>query len=540
MPLSDVIAITISANTVGASRAGFGVPLILSNTAAWAGSRVRSYASLAEVAVDFPTTTGPEYLAASALFSQNPKPKKIKIARGDLPATMVYTLDPDVSAINTTYTLRVKGEGVTATECTVTSLAGDYEFTADNATETLTVADHPFETGDGPFRLLNTGGALPTGLTADTNYWIIKLTSSTFQLASSKANALAETEVTFTTDGTGLNYVRTAANDVVVAQFVQALNAVVGKNFTASQTAGAGDTDTLTVTADAAGDWFSIEVADPDLWDSVGQTHNDPGVATDLAAIQLEDADWYGLYTLYNSNALVVAAAAWAETNTKLYGADVNETDAPTTTVGNSDTLDDLHTAGYARTAGMYHHRPDQMPFARLFGRCLPLDPGSETWALKTLAGLDPSPLTSTHISNLDARAANYYYAIAGVNVTRQGTTSSEEYIDIIRGRDWLEDDMAKGVFNALIAEDKVPFTDAGIAKIVSEVRASLERAVARSILSPDALSDTQPNPFAVSFPAASEISDADKAARRLTGITFEAKYAGAVHAVEATGKISV
>ncbi len=539
MPLSDVIAIEITASSAGASRAGFGVPLILSNTASWSGARVRSYASLTEVATDFPTTTGPEYLAANALFAQSPKPKKIKIARGDLPATMVYTLDP-VAASSREYILRVKGEGVTSTEVSYTTLNGDYVFTAANASEELTIANHPFSTGDGPFRLINSGGALPTGLAADTDYWIIKISASVIQLAASKADALALTEVTFSTDGTGTNSLRTAANDVIVAQFVQGLNAVTGKNYTASQTAGAGDTDTLTITATAAGDWFSIEIDDPTLWTSVAQTHADPGVATDLAAIALEDDDWYALYTLYNSNAVVLAAAAWIETQKKVYGSDVNEVAAITTATGNSDTLDDLHTAAYARTSGFYHHRPDQMPFARLLGRCLPLDPGSETWALKTCAGLDPTALTSTHTGNLDSRAAIYYYTLGGVNVTKNGTTASEEYIDIIRGRDWLEDDMQKGVFNALIAEDKVSFTDGGIAKVVSEVRASLERAVARGILSPDALSDTNPNPYAVSFPAASEVSDADKAARRLTGITFEAKYAGAIHAVDATGKISV
>ena len=50
-----------------------------SRTAAWTDGLVREYASLAEVATDFAVTTSGEYLAAQAMFSQKPKPAKIKI-----------------------------------------------------------------------------------------------------------------------------------------------------------------------------------------------------------------------------------------------------------------------------------------------------------------------------------------------------------------------------------------------------------------------------------------------------------------------------
>jgi hypothetical protein len=79
----------------------------------------------------------------------------------------------------------------------------DLVFTAEADDETLTTALHGMTTGAGPYLLSNSGGALPTGLSAATLYWIIVLTVNTYQLAASLADALAGTEVTFTTDGTG-------------------------------------------------------------------------------------------------------------------------------------------------------------------------------------------------------------------------------------------------------------------------------------------------------------------------------------------------
>jgi len=62
----------------------------------------------------------------------------------------------------------------------------------------FTLASHGFQTGDTIF--LTTTGALPTGLTANTVYYVIFASSSTFQLATTFANALASTAIT--TSGT--------------------------------------------------------------------------------------------------------------------------------------------------------------------------------------------------------------------------------------------------------------------------------------------------------------------------------------------------
>jgi hypothetical protein len=49
----------------------------------------------------------------------------------------------------------------------------------------------------------NSGGALPTGIAAATDYWVIRVSANTFKFATTLANALAGTGINLTADGTG-------------------------------------------------------------------------------------------------------------------------------------------------------------------------------------------------------------------------------------------------------------------------------------------------------------------------------------------------
>lgn len=439
--LSNHVSLTISQDSVGVARAGFGVPMFISyNTSGWGATRARTYSSLSDVAVDFPSTTGPEYRAARAMFAQSPRPNSIMIGRGALPPTQKFTLTP-VARNAHVYRLRIGGDGVTETTVSVTS---DADATA---TEIVTLLKTP-------------------------------------------------------------------------------INAIVGKNFTAT------GTSTLILTADTAGEWFFCEVIDIADFDMV-QDHADPGVATDIIAIELENSSWYALYTLYNSNAYTLAAAADIAARKKIYLADVADTASVTAVVTSSDTIDDLKTLGYARVMAAYAPKADEMLGAAWLGRVLPLEPGSESWKFKSLQGVSTTNLTSTQRANLVAKKGNSVETVAGVKITFEGTTSDGDFLDVQRGLDWIEDDMAKGVFGALAGAEKVPFTDQGVAMIEAEVRATLARAVAAGILTND------PAPV-VTVPKVATVSTTNRALRRLPDVKFSATLAGAIHKVVITGVVSV
>lgn len=530
--LTEHVTLTITVDTVGQARAGFGTPAIVSHTATWA-ERFRSYTGISDVGADF-ATDSPEYLAANAIFAQTPHPPSILILRAALKPTQTYVVGVGAVGVGDAYAINVKGKGVTATTVSYTSLADLTFGTVTAATDEITITAHGMSTGDGPFYVSNSGGALPSPLAANTSYWVIKVDADNIKLATSKANALASTAIDLTTAGTGTQTLLRSENDVVIAQLVQGLNAVVGANYAATATGSTGS-QVATVTASVSGNWFSLEVTNYSLL-TIKQTHADPGIATDLAAIQIQNDDWYVLYTTYNSTAYVLAAAAWIETQSKIYLADVNETDSINVAVGASptDTLYQLFSAKYNRTAGSFYPALNKMFGGAWAGRVLPDDPGSETWKGKTLAGIDAVNLTSTQRANLRARKANTYTLIGSENKTWEGTVAGGSYgfIDVTRGIDWLVDDITKGVFDVMFSGEKLPYTNAGIAVVRSEIKSSLRTAVSMGILA-----DT-PTPEVI-VPDISAVSSSDKALRNLSGVKFSGVVAGAIHTVAITGNVT-
>ncbi len=542
MSLNPFVTSLISTQPVGVPRASFGVPALLSyNATAFGADRTRFYSSVDEVAADFASLTGPEYLWATAVFSQaDPVPERIAILRGSSAPTMLYTGSVYALSPGETYVAKVRGDGVTTTDIEIPLPLTDITISAvANATETFTAVGHGMATGDGPYRLSNSGGGLPTGTAVDTNYWITKPTNDTFQLATSYANAIAETELLITSDGTGTHTLLRTANDVLVALLVDRLNSVVGKNYTAAQVTGAGDTDTFTVTGSATGEWFSIEILPSQF--VLALTHADPGVAADLTAIAAagNGDGWYELHTAYNSTAYLTAAAAWIEAASppRTYQADTCNTLSWTNagTTGN-DIANVLHGLGYTRTQVNGHNRPAEFIGGAVAGRSLGLDPGSIARAHKALVGVTPMTLTSTQVSNLigtaaaPGKCANGYFYVGGVGNFAPGRMASGEWWDVIRNDDSVNSGIEADLFDMVRQNQLVPYSDEGTALAEGVLRSRLKQAKAAGIYQ---------EPIRVTAVKAANVSTTDRSRRKYTGLSWSAVRVGAMVFLTATGTVT-
>lgn len=533
--IADHVLVQLTIDSVGLTRQGFGVQMILSHTATFP-ERIRYYTSLAGVTVDFPTTTSAEYLAAAAAFAQSPKPPRIAIGRAAGTVTQRYDVAIGTVSAGTTYIVNVKGKGVTSTTVSYTALT-DLTFVdgdVTTGTDTIAEAAHGMTTGEGPYRVSNSGGALPTGLAVDTNYWIIAPTAGTYKFASSKANALALTAVDITAAaGGGTHTLRRAQNDVIIAELVQGINAVTGVNFAAVQTVGAGETDTLRATGSAVNNWFSLEVPIALVCGgmmTLTQSHAAPSditLATDLAAILLADQGWYCLITLYNSSLYIQDAAAWAESNGRIYVPDSCDSATGTTALsGGTDVGSVLFGLGDTRSMGCYYPSPAAMLAAREMGRWLPTDPGAATTKFKTLNGIAGLALTDTFKANLRAKRMNTYeQALADRAFFWEGTVFSTVYkfLDITRNADWLGDEASKALIGVLVGADIVPYTPEGIVLMEGALRGVGTLATRRKVLT------TVPPPV-VTAPDIASVSSTDKENRNLRDLKLSGTFAGAIH----------
>lgn len=287
---------------------------------------------------------------------------------------------------------------------------------------------------------------------------------------------------------------------------------------------------------------LTLEVASPgDLRDvivdrggnlSVFDVTLDPGIATDLAAVEAIDDDWFGLTIDSQSPLEVAAAAVFIEARKKIFGVSLYDSDVTDTGVSN-DVLSLLQAASYARTYPIYHPLRLSYPAAAWMGVVFPKDPGSATWAFKTLVGIIVDPLTTTDQNTIQGKGGNVYVTIGGLNITLNGIMAGGEFIDITRGIDWLQSRMEERIFGVLVNADKIPFTDAGVATIEKEVRAQLTEAITAGFIA------AEPEPV-VTVPKVSTVSDANKTARLLPDVDFEATLAGAIHKVVITGRVTV
>lgn len=259
-------------------------------------------------------------------------------------------------------------------------------------------------------------------------------------------------------------------------------------------------------------------------------------VVEDLDLINNANSSWYALISTSRELSTVLEIAGWVESRIKLFGTASNNQDIINVPAGTDSTsiAARLNQLGYVRTFVMYHQDAlYDYPEAAWFGSVLPLEPGSETWKFKTLNGISYSNLTTTQSLNSLNKKANTYEFVGGIGITANGTVAQGEYIDIIRGIDWLTARIQEYVFRVLVTNPKVPYTDAGIASIQAEVMRVLQQGISNDFISDD------PAPTST-VPRASEVSPSDKAARILRNVRFQATLAGAIHAVQIRGTVSV
>lgn len=294
---------------------------------------------------------------------------------------------------------------------------------------------------------------------------------------------------------------------------------------------------TLTLTNKVTGTAFVVKV-DKNLTKTNGASSET--IAETMAACVAYDPDFYGIAMTSRANADILAMANWAEANNKLFGTCVSGSDVLDGS-DNTDIASQLMLNNFYRTFSFYHEDSADYPEVAVMSRCFTAVPGSETWANKRLAGVNIDPLTETQFNVLAAKNVNTFERFRNLSLTQTGKVSAGEWIDVIRFRDWLAEEIKVNVLNVLVNNEKVPYTDAGIAIIEGAIRQSLRQGQVNGGIAPvEYDEDGNKNlGYTVTVPLAANISANQKASRILTDVKFTARLAGAIHVVEIKGSLT-
>lgn len=248
---------------------------------------------------------------------------------------------------------------------------------------------------------------------------------------------------------------------------------------------------------------------------------------------------WYAISITSNTEADILEIAAKTEVLKRIFFARTSDVDNLDVSEVDS-VMYKLKALNYDRTVTTYNaDTVTKFIDSAWLGRMLPTVPGSANWAFQTLTGVTADNLLSSQSGEegVFGNNGNTYENISGNSITRYGTASSGEFIDIIRGADWLQARLQEVLLYRLIEAEKIPLTNSGGAIIENDMRSILDIAVANGFLA----SDTEGKGlYTIFVPRVTDIPLTDRVKRFFSMITFEAQIAGAVNKIGIKGNLSI
>ncbi|HHL3555813.1 TPA: DUF3383 family protein [Klebsiella pneumoniae] len=274
-------------------------------------------------------------------------------------------------------------------------------------------------------------------------------------------------------------------------------------------------------------------------------------VETLLQAVNacLQYTNWYGLAIadsadLVEADVISVAAAIEASSLSRILA--VTTADVNVLVAGNTDNIGyKLKAAGYARTFWQYSSSSKYAAISA-FGRAFTVNfTGSNTTItlkFKTEPGITYETLTTAQAAAIDAINGNVYvYYANDTAIIQQGVMANGDFFDERHGLDWLQNYVQTNLYNLLYTSNtKIPQTDAGVTRLMTNVEASLDQAVNNGLIAPGVWNggpigqiesgDTLTKGYYVYADSVDNQAQSDREARKSPVIQAAIKLAGAIH----------
>ncbi len=508
MPINDIVNVTITRATGGVQKKGFGTPLILNpgGTRFANNEFVRSYGDLDSVLADF-VSSHPVAQAATRLFAAENKPKTIKV--GELPSTMAAFIVSDAYELN----------------------AYD-EFTVQfQYTEGPLEASYTVQEGDDKDDIVEGLASAVTALGETCPYAATTVSSPQLGrkllVLTIKEGATVEKVCALSEDAELLQsfmYNGTFADDMVKLRKQDDdwyLFGVTTRNVAAQK--GVADW------AETQKKLFACASNDPRIraLDAVQE-----GDGMNLAEY-IQDKGYVRTFAFYHSYATYMTTAFSVHYDTTLELIPNVKEYAPGGPSSDEPTLAQIFE--YIGDA-----RNDQWADFGIIASCIYVDPDIETltWKFKSIVGVSADTFSSTEWARVKSFNCNLYNEVGGEDIFEEGQVGEGEYIDIITGIDWLYFRLQEQVYALLRRNLKVPYTDDGIGMIVGVVASVLQWGQRTSFLAFD--NSLGPQGYRIEYLKRAEQDLNDRASRLVKGITFTATVAGAIHAVQIHGTVSI
>lgn len=202
------------------------------------------------------------------------------------------------------------------------------------------------------------------------------------------------------------------------------------------------------------------------------------------------------------------------------------------------EALNTLYTAAaqYDKTVIVYH-TTEVNAAAAVVGATAGRETGSFTYKNIKIKGVPAEELSAAELDAIHAKGAIAIVEKVGDIVTSEGKAASGEYADNIDSKDYVVQNISYKVQKVFNSNDKVPYTNRGIAMLETATIEALKECYNKGIIGDN--EDGTPA-YSASFALRSETTETDRATRNYPYGQFQFALAGAIHHAVVNGTISV
>lgn len=261
-----------------------------------------------------------------------------------------------------------------------------------------------------------------------------------------------------------------------------------------------------------------------------------------------EDDDWYYLMTDKDDEEYVKALAKYADA-TEPTEAELGAGIEDHRKFYMGQTCNKQFACETARAAVIYTD-PEYLseePDASYTGNVAPFYPNSVTWKFKRPQNGNASSsegtkmislpkLTDAERDMLDENHVNYLTEEYKRQYVKEGVCLNGEFIDTILGGDWVTKRMRDLLYEILLTNATIEYSDAGFGLVSTAVLQTLAEATDLGIIARD--QESGAGMFSVVIPKYSESTEEQRRNRIMPDITWEAQFAGAIHQVKSKGAL--
>ncbi|WP_208951190.1 DUF3383 family protein [Rahnella sp. ChDrAdgB13] len=286
-------------------------------------------------------------------------------------------------------------------------------------------------------------------------------------------------------------------------------------------------------------------------WAKTLATGESGTVETLLQAVNavLQYSSWYGIGIadgdeIADADMISVATAIESASVSRVLAVTTQDPDTAVASV-TTDLATKLKTGSYSRSFVQYSSSSKYAALSA-FGRAFTVNFSGNNTTITLKFKQEPTvtyeTLTSSQAAAIDGKNANVFvYYANDTAIIQQGVMANGDFFDERHGLDWLQNYVQTNLYNLLYTSTtKIPQTDAGNTRIMTNVEQSMGQAVTNGLVAPGVWNggpigqvspgDTLTKGYYVYMAAISSQAQSDREARKSVPVQVACKLAGAIH----------